>query len=200
MLRRPPDHVKERLLGDEALSGHRLTSETWRMHLWLLRHAKSSWDDPGLDDEDRPLAPRGERAADRIRDRLEVEAIEPELVLCSSALRARQTLARVLTALGTALEVRIEPALYTYDAAVLLDRLHRVSPDVASVLLVGHNPAMQELAMRLADRGDRLDDLSRKYPTAGFAEITLPSGSWDAVADRSGELTRFVVPRTLGVG
>jgi phosphohistidine phosphatase len=170
------------------------------MHLWLLRHAKSSWDDPDLDDEDRPLAPRGERAADGIRDHLEEEAIEPDLVLCSSALRARQTLGRVLPALGTALEIRIEPALYTFDAAVLLDRLHRVSPDVASVLLVGHNPAMQELAMRLADRGGRLDDLSRKYPTAGFAEIALPSGSWDALADRSGELTRFVMPRALGVG
>jgi phosphohistidine phosphatase len=170
------------------------------MHLWLLRHAKSSWDDPGLDDEDRPLAPRGERAADRIRDHLEVEAIEPELVLCSSALRARQTLARVLPALGTALEVRIEPALYTFDAAVLLDRLHRVSPDVASVLLVGHNPAMQELAMRLADRGDRLDDLSRKYPTAGLAEIAVSTGSWGALADRPGELARFVTPRELGVG
>jgi phosphohistidine phosphatase len=200
MLRRPPDHVKEHLLGDEGLVGASAHEETWRMHLWLFRHAKSSWDDPGLDDEDRPLAPRGERAADRIRAHLEVEAIEPELVLCSSALRARQTLARVLTALGTALEVRIEPALYTFDAAVLLDRLHRVSPDVASVLLVGHNPAMQELAMRLADRGDRLDDLSRKYPTAGLAEITLPSGSWRALADRSGELTRFVMPRALGVG
>ena len=170
------------------------------MHLWLLRHAKSSWDDPGLADEDRPLAPRGERAADRIRDHLEVEAIEPGLVVCSSALRARQTLARVLPALGTALEVRIEPALYTFDAAVLLDRLHRVSPDVVSVLLVGHNPAIQELAMRVADRGDRLDDLSRKYPTAGLAEIALPSGSWDALVDRSGELTRFVMPRALGVG
>jgi phosphohistidine phosphatase len=105
----------------------------------------------------------------------------------------------VLPALGTALEVRIEPALYTFDAAVLLDRLHRVSPDVASVLLVGHNPAMQELAMRLADRGDRLDDVSLKYPTAGLAEIALLSGSWDALADRSGELTRFVTPRALGV-
>lgn len=181
------------------MSTYGLASETWPMHLWLLRHGKSSWDDPSLDDKDRPLAPRGERAADRMRDHVEVLGIEPELVLCSSAVRARQTLARVLPALGTTLEVRIEPVLYTFDFTVVLDRLSRVSADVASVLLVGHNPAMQELAVRVADRGDRLDDLSRKYPTAGLAEIAFPSGSWDALADRPGELSRFVVPRELGV-
>lgn len=181
------------------MSTYGLASETSSMHLWLLRHAKSSWDDPGLDDKDRPLAPRGDRAADRMRDHFDVEGIDLELVLCSSALRARQTLARVLPALGTTLEVRIEPALYTFDFAVLLDRLTRVSADVASVLLVGHNPAMQELAVRVADRGDRLDDLSRKYPTAGLAEILFPSGSWDALADQPGELSRFVLPRELDV-
>ena len=167
------------------------------MHLWLLRHAKSSWDDPDLDDEDRPLAPRGEHAADRMRDHLRVEEVSPELVLCSSALRARQTLARVLPSLGIALEVRIEPILYTFDVAAILDRLSRVPTDVASVLVVGHNPAIQELALRVADRGDRLDDLSRKYPTAGLAEIAFRSGSWGALADRPGELARFVTPREL---
>ena len=169
------------------------------MHLWLLRHAKSSWDDPSLDDEDRPLAPRGERAADLMRDHLAVEVINPELVLCSSALRARQTLARVLPALGTALEVRIEPSLYAFDVGVLLDRLRRVSADVASVLLVGHNPAMQELAERIADRGERLDDLSRKFPTGALAEIAFGLDSWIDLAERPGELVRFVVPRELGV-
>lgn len=169
------------------------------MRLWLLRHAKSSWDDPGLDDEDRPLAPRGERAADRMREHLEVEQINPELVLCSSALRARQTLARVLPALGTTLEVRIEPALYTFEAGALLDRLSRVAANVGSALLVGHNPAMQELALRVADRGDRLDELTRKYPTAGLAEIVFRSDSWLDLAERRGELARFVVPRELGV-
>jgi phosphohistidine phosphatase len=168
------------------------------MRLWLLRHAKSSWSDAGLRDEDRPLTPRGERAADRIRDYLEAEGIDPELVLCSSALRARQTLGRVLPALGTELDVRIEPILYTFDADVLLDRLGSISSDVASVLLVGHNPAMQDLALRIADRGDGLHDLSQKYPTAGLAEIDLDEGSWGTLVDRPGELVRFIVPRHLG--
>jgi phosphohistidine phosphatase len=168
------------------------------MRLWLLRHAKSSWRDAGLRDEDRPLAPRGERAADRIRDYLDAEGTRPELILCSSALRARETLGRVLPALGTELEVRIEPALYTFEADVLLDRLGRISSDVTSVMLVGHNPAIQDLATRIADRGDGLHDLSEKYPTAGLAEISFSQGAWDMLTDRPGELVRFITPRHLG--
>jgi phosphohistidine phosphatase len=168
------------------------------MRLWLLRHAKSSWSDAGLRDEDRPLAPRGELAADRIRDYLDAEGIHPELALCSSALRARQTLARVMPALGSEPEVHIEPALHTFDADVLLDRLGRISSDVSSALLVGHNPAIEDLATRIADRGDRLPELSRKYPTAALAEIAFSDATWGGLADRPGELVRFIVPRDLG--
>jgi phosphohistidine phosphatase len=168
------------------------------MRLWLFRHAKSSWSDASLRDEDRPLAPRGERAADRIRDYLDAEGIDPEIVLCSPALRARQTLGRVLPALGTELEVRIEPNLYTFEADVLLDRLGRIPSSVTLVLLVGHNPAIQDLATRIANRGDGLRDLSRKYPTAGLAEITFSEGTWDTLADQPGELVRFIIPRDLG--
>jgi phosphohistidine phosphatase len=167
------------------------------MQLWLLRHAKSSWSDPGLRDEDRPLAPRGEKAADRMRDYIAAEGIEPQLALCSSALRARQTLASVLPALGPELQVHIEPALYTFEADVLLDRLGRISSDVDSVLLVGHNPAMQGLVVRVADRGDALPDVLRKYPTAGLAEIAFGDGTWDSLATRPGELVRFIAPRDL---
>jgi phosphohistidine phosphatase len=167
------------------------------MQLLLLRHAKSSWGDPGLADEDRPLAPRGERAADRMRDYIASEGLEPELVLCSSALRARQTLARVLPALGTELQIHIEPVLYTFEAGVLIDRLGRISSDVTSVLLVGHNPAMQDLATRVADHGDALPDALRKYPTGGLSEITFGDGTWDSLAKRPGELARFVAPRDL---
>jgi len=169
------------------------------MRLWLLRHAKSSWSDEGLRDEDRPLARRGEDAADRMRDYLDAEGIHPGLVLCSSARRARETLARVLPALGTKLEVRIERGLYTFEADVLLDRLARISPDVRSAMLVGHNPAMQDLAIRITDRGGQLRDLAQKYPTAGLAEV-VSDGAWDTVSERPGELVRFIVPKQLGEG
>ena len=167
------------------------------MRLWLLRHAKSSWVDPTLEDEDRPLAARGERATDRIRDYLDREAIRPDLVLCSSALRARQTLARVLPGLGPELEIQVEPSTYTFSAEELLDRLRRIDEGVASVMLIGHNPAIQELAVRLADRGDRLDRLVQRFPTGGLAELELPSVAWWGLGERGCELTRFVIPREL---
>lgn len=167
------------------------------MRLWLLRHAKSSWDDPGLEDRDRPLAPRGERAADRMRDFVVAEGIRPALVLCSSALRTRQTLARVLPGLEPELDVRIESALYTFDAAPLLERLRGVPEGVASVMVIGHNPAIHELAVMLASSGDRLDQLTQSYPTAGLAEIELRAGPWQDVGAAQGELIRFVVPREL---
>ena len=170
------------------------------MKLWLLRHAKSSWDDPEMEDVDRPLAPRGARAADRMRDYLDAEAIRPELVLCSSALRSRETLGRVLPGLGPELTVRIEPSLYSFEADQLLDRLRELPANVGSVMLIGHNPAMQELASLLAAEGDRLDDLRKGFPTAALAELDVPVGAWDELTRGSGRLERFVVPRELGSG
>ena len=152
-----------------------------------------------MEDVDRPLAPRGARAADRMRDYLDAEEIRPELVLCSSALRTRETLARILPGLGSELTVRIEPSLYSFDADALLQRLQQLPADVGSVMLIGHNPAMQELASLLAARGDRLDELRRGFPTAALAEVDL-GGSWGELAPGTGRLTRFIVPRELGSG
>ena len=167
------------------------------VRLWLLRHAKSSWDDPDMEDVERPLAPRGARAADRMRDYLDAEDIRPELVLCSSALRTRETLARILPGLGPELTVRIEPSVYSFDADALLQRLQQLPADVGSVMLVGHNPAMQELASLLAAEGERLDELRKGFPTAALAELDLPVGSWPELAPGTGRLTRFIVPREL---
>ncbi len=153
-----------------------------------------------MEDVDRPLVPRGVRAADRMRDYLDAERIRPELVLCSSALRTRETLGRVLPGLGPELTVRIEPSVYSFEADQLLDRLRELPANVGSVMLIGHNPAMQELASLLAADGDRLDDLRKRFPTAALAELDLPVGSWDALAAGSARLERFVVPGELGSG
>jgi phosphohistidine phosphatase len=152
-----------------------------------------------MEDVDRPLAPRGARAADRMRDYLDAEEIRPELVLCSSALRTRETLARILPGLGSELTVRIEPSVYSFDADALLQRLQQLPADVGSVMLIGHNPAMQELASLLAAGGDRLDELRRGFPTAALAELDL-GGSWRELAPGKRRLTRFIVPRELGSG
>jgi len=135
-----------------------------------------------------------------MRDFLDAEGIRPELVLCSSALRARETLARILPGLGPELTVRIEPSVYAFDTDQLLDRLRAVAAEVRSVMLVGHNPAMQALASALATDGDRLDDLRKGFPTAALAEVDIPAGSWAELAPGSGRLERFIVPRELGSG
>jgi phosphohistidine phosphatase len=133
-----------------------------------------------------------------MRDYLEAEEIRPELVLCSSALRTRETLARILPGLGPELTVRIEPALYSFEAEQLLQRLREAPGGVGSVMVIGHNPAMQELASVIAAGGNRLDELRKGFPTAALAELDLRVGSWRELAPGSGRLTRFVVPRELG--
>jgi phosphohistidine phosphatase len=164
--------------------------------LWLLRHAKSSWEDPELPDEDRPLAPRGERAAAAMATYLS-SLDTPRLVVCSSALRARQTLAAVLPALGADLTIGIEPGMYTFDANVLLERVRRVEDDAPSVVLVGHNPALEDLALRLAANGEERTRLERKFPTGALLTIELPGGPWAALGDGVGDIVRFVTPRDL---
>jgi phosphohistidine phosphatase len=167
--------------------------------VWLLRHAKSSWDDPSLSDRDRPLAPRGLRDAATMASHL-ATLDHPQLVLCSAGLRARQTLAAVVPSLGITVEIRIEPELYTFDADVLSERLRRVDDEVASVMLVGHNPALEELALALGSQGALRDRLAQKFPTAALAAIEVPDGTWSSLREGTGEIVRFVVPKDLAEG
>jgi phosphohistidine phosphatase len=166
--------------------------------LYLLRHAKSSWSDPSLVDEKRPLAPRGRRDAKRIAAHLREHRIEPELVLCSPAERTRQTLELVRPALGAATTVRIEPDFYPGLDEDLLDQLHALSDETGSVLLIGHNPGIQELALRLAAGGSELARLRAKFPTAALATLTIPHARWERLAAGDAALAAFVVPRELG--
>jgi len=167
--------------------------------VWLLRHAKSSWDDPGLADEDRPLAPRGKRDAATMASYL-ATVDSPRLVLCSAGLRARQTLAMVLPSLGSPLEVTVESELYTFDSSDLIERLRRLDDGEASVMLVGHNPALEELAGWLSADGELRRRLETKFPTAALATIDLPDTPWSSLSDGIGTLTRFVVPKDLASG
>ena len=168
-------------------------------HLWLLRHAKSSWDDPDLDDHDRPLAPRGERAAAAMALHLGSADVRPQLVLCSSALRARRTLGIVLSSLGDrgALGIAIDPELYTFDAEVLLERLRSIPDNVRSLLFVGHNPAMQELALLVAAGGASHDRVAAKLPTGALVTIAIPDDAWTKLGESDAEIEGLVVPRDL---
>jgi phosphohistidine phosphatase len=163
--------------------------------LLILRHAKSSWDDPGLADHDRPLAPRGRRAAKVIARHLRHEGTAPELVLCSSARRARETLKRIAPALGDA-EVHVERGLYAASGEDLLERLRAVADEVRSVMLIGHNPAVERLALGLADPGPERERVEAKFPTGALATLAF-EGSWRSLAPGGARLLAFVTPREL---
>ena len=167
--------------------------------LLLLRHAKSSWDHPALADRDRPLAPRGEKAARRIAKYLQAEGIRPQLVLCSPARRTRDTLELVRPAIGRDVEVEIEDELYGADALELLDRIRRFDERIESVMLIGHNPGMQDLAIELAGGGERdaLEQLHTKFPTAALATFDLGGTRWAELGARQASLTSLVLPRQL---
>jgi phosphohistidine phosphatase len=164
----------------------------------LLRHAKSSWADPALADLDRPLAPRGERASRRIAKYIRRKKIRPALVLCSSSLRTRQTLEAIASSLGKSSSVEFEPQLYAASEGELLERLQALPESVDSVMMIGHNPGLHELARVLASRGAELPRLEEKFPTGALATLVLDSESWAALEPGDGELVDYVVPRQLG--
>ena len=165
--------------------------------LWLLRHAKSSWDQPGLPDADRPLAPRGRSAAELLAAHLAAAEVRPTVVLCSSSLRTRETLAAILPALGDALEIRIEQALYGAGAAQLLDRLRQVSNKASSAMLIAHNPGTQDLALALAVGGPALAGLREKFPTGALATLEVDAERWRDLDHGTATATILVTPRSL---
>jgi phosphohistidine phosphatase len=163
--------------------------------LYLLRHAKSSWADPTLADRERPLAQRGRRDAKRVAQHLRRLGCEPELVLCSSAARTRETVELMRPALGGS-TVMLEEELYAASADELLARIRLVPDPVASVMLIGHNPGLHQLALALASAGDELERLEAKFPTAALATLAF-SKSWSRLAPAEATLAAYVVPKQL---
>src|SRR4051812_10631728 len=164
--------------------------------LYVLRHAKSSWDDPALADHDRPLNKRGRAAARSMARHLRREGIEPELVLCSTARRARETLERIEPALGRR-AVHVERELYGAGARALLERVHEVPDRIGSVMLIGHNPGLQELILHLARPAPARREVEAKFPTAALATLRFAGRHWSDLRDGEGDLAAFVRPRDL---
>jgi phosphohistidine phosphatase len=165
--------------------------------LYLLRHAKSSWDDPGLPDFDRPLAKRGRRACAALAEHLEHEAIAPAMVLCSPSRRTRDTLAGILDAIPAESRIERPDELYGAGAGAILALVNELPDAADSAMLIGHNPGIQAAAAELAAEGEELNTLRIKYPTAALATIEFPVERWRKVVPGSGELIAFVRPRDL---
>lgn len=168
--------------------------------LSLLRHAKSSWADPDLDDHDRPLAKRGAKAMPVVAKFMRQEKLRPGIVLCSDAMRTRATLALLLAEMGPpAPRIVYDEALYLATPGTILARIADLGEDERHVLVVGHNPGLHALALELIGEGDRktLSLLAREFPTGALAVLSFTAGSWREVAKASGHLEHFTTPRQL---
>ena len=167
--------------------------------LYLLRHAKSSWADPSLADHDRPLNGRGRRAAPLMGAYLREGGHRPDLVLCSTAARTRETLAAVMEELDVEPEIDWDGDLYLAAPQQLLDLVRAVPDTVESVLMVAHNPGTAILAHVLCADGDaaELDLMRTKFSTAALAIIDLEVDRWEEVRSDCGRLRSFTRPRDL---
>jgi phosphohistidine phosphatase len=163
--------------------------------LYVLRHAKSSWADEGLPDRERPLAPRGRRAAQRLAAHLDEQGVRPDVVLCSPAVRTRQTLDLVLPGLGDGVEVLVEDELYGASAGQLLARLRCLAEEVRSAMIVGHNPGVQELTLLLARASALRERAAAHFPTAALATLEIRRGDWTALDRGRADLVGYRVPR-----
>ena len=158
--------------------------------LFLLRHAKSSRKDQSLPDFERPLNGRGKQAAEKIGRYLKRELIVPELILSSPAARARETIERVAKAAKWSVEVRFDQRIYEAGGLRLLEVISQIENERKTVLLVGHNPGMEELLMLLAGE-------SKKAPTGTLMKLELKSSKWTTAADKRAKLAWLIKPRKL---
>ena len=170
------------------------------LRLMLLRHAKSSWTDPTSDDRDRPLSGRGQKAAPAMGAFMRREKLVPDLVLCSPAKRARDTWKLVSEELRAAPKVLVEDGLYDFgNGGRILDAIRTKAGTVPSLLVIGHNPSIERLALRLVGKGvgSLKDNMEKKYPTGALAVIAFKADSWGSIADKEGRLESFTRPRDV---
>jgi phosphohistidine phosphatase len=165
--------------------------------LMLLRHAKSDW--PGGRDRDRPLSERGREAAPKMGAYMARHALVPDLVVASPATRVNETLDHILPAFKNPPKIRQDERLYEAGADTLLAVIKETPKVVHSLLLVGHNPGLAELASLLIAAGDveARQQLIEKFPTAALAVIDFPLDDWGKLHPKAGRLDRFVLPRAL---
>lgn len=178
-----------------------LQPDLYMLQLALLRHAKSSWDHPALEDFDRPLNARGEGAAPLMAAKLAELEFVPDLVLCSPAKRTRQTLSYVQSKFQPDADraIRFDDDIYLANASDLLDILQHRGGRAQRLLLIGHNPGLQALAMMLAGSGDAaaVALMADKFPTAALAILSFDCAHWRDIKPGSGELMTFTAPKLL---
>ena len=158
--------------------------------LYLLRHAKSSWNDNTLRDFDRPLKKRGREAADRIGQRLVEENLSSPLVICSPAVRTRETAAIVLKSAKLQLEPQFDDRIYEVSLRELVQIVSEIPEDNEVAIMIGHNPGFEELLAFLTGE-------QRRMPTCALAKIRFGDVNWRDVRAGAGSLEWFIAPKEL---
>lgn len=171
-------------------------------YLYLLRHAKSSWDPPGVADRERALNARGIRACGLLANHFRECGIVPSVVWCSTARRTRETLERIFVRAGwdlTATHINYADDLYLASPDTIAAHVRLSGDQAGSVLVVGHNPGIAELARSITgkDPSNLCTALEHKYPTGGLATFVYPGDRWDGLTDGSCTLRSFITPRDL---
>lgn len=166
--------------------------------LTLFRHAKSSWDDPSLADFDRPLAPRGEQAAPLMGTFLAERGLVPDLILCSTSERTRQTLDLAFAALPRP-KTQFLDDLYHATVPTLIAAICAAPAETRNLMLIGHNPGLQALALSLIGGGDPAGrrGIAHKFPSAAIAAMTFDVPNWAEIEPGGGHLLFFSTPKGL---
>jgi phosphohistidine phosphatase len=170
--------------------------------LTLFRHAKSSWADPSLEDFDRPLARRGEEAAPLMGAFLAERGLLPDLVLCSTSRRTRDTLGFAFGPLNAKPETQFLDEIYHATVPALTAIIRAAPADKHHLMLIGHNPGLQALALDLIGGGDPAGrrGIAHKFPSAAVAIMTLDAPNWAGIGPGLAYLTIFMTPKQLGGG
>jgi phosphohistidine phosphatase len=172
------------------------------LQLIIMRHAKSSWSEGKRDDFERPLSKRGRQAAPAMGRALAQRGLIPELILCSPARRARETLKLALDGMASNPRLDYDDQLYTFGDGTAYLKVIAGQKDSNPLMLIGHNPSIQNLALRLAVTGDRaaVQRMRRKFPTAAVAVFAFSAASWSKLQvenSTTGELELFITPKML---
>lgn len=167
--------------------------------LLLVRHAKSSWADPGQADHDRPLNKRGRAAAPVMARWLEAEGLVPERILCSSSARTVETVHRMRRAVPALPEPELLPALYLAGPPTMLRLVRALTDDLSRVMLVAHEPGLSALAEHLSDANPATGCARAfaHFPTAAVAVFQMETGGWAAFGPNAARFTAFAVPREV---
>lgn len=169
--------------------------------LMLLRHAKSDWSEAGARDQDRPLNRRGREAVPKIAAYIARNALIPDHVLCSTAKRARETLELLAAGLPQKPAAEFSERLYAAEPDAILELVRTTPRAIHSLLVIGHNPGLQQAALLLIASGDvdTRERLHEKLPTAALVVIDIAADDWRKVHPHGGRLDRFITPELLAV-